>query len=234
MTAASLRIGLLGGTLDPIHVGHLDAAEAARTALALDSIVVIPSHDPPHRSTDPHASAFHRFAMVSLAIDGRAGYHVSDMELHRDGPSFTALTLRDWHAAGWQPSQLFFIIGADAFAEIATWYDYPAILDACQFAVVARPGTTVIDALGRTPDLRPRVGATIHLVDAPTAAVSSTEVRARLATGVSVDGLVPPAVARHIAAHDLYRHGSAATSHLRRSGVGGQADVAVNDLHGQD
>jgi nicotinate-nucleotide adenylyltransferase len=204
MTAASLRIGLLGGTLDPIHVGHLDAAEAARTSLALDGIVVIPSHDPPHRPVDPHASAFHRFAMAALAIEGRRGYRVSDMELQREGPSYTAFTLRDWHAAGWRPSQLFFVIGADAFAEIATWYDYPAILDACQFAVVSRPGTTVREALTRTPDLQGRVGVNIHLVEAPTAAVSSTDVRTRLAAGASIDGLVPPAVARHIAAHELY------------------------------
>jgi nicotinate-nucleotide adenylyltransferase len=182
MTAA-LRVGLLGGTLDPIHVGHLDAAEAARTALGLDGIVVIPSHDPPHRSTDPHASGFHRFAMASLAVDGRAGYRVSDMELRREGRSYTALTLRDWHAAGWRPSQLFFIIGADAFAEIASWYDYPSILDACQFALVSRPGTTLDEALARTPDLGARVGANIHLVEARTAAVSSTEIRARLAAG---------------------------------------------------
>jgi nicotinate-nucleotide adenylyltransferase len=204
MTAGSLRLGLLGGTLDPIHVGHLDAAEAARTALGLDGIVVIPSKDPPHRSVDPHVSAFHRFAMVALAIDGRPEYRVSDMELHRDGPSYTALTLRDWHAAGWRPSQLFFIIGADAFAEIATWYDYPAILDACQFVVVSRPGTTVGQALARTPDLQERVGVNIHGVEAPTAAVSSSEVRARLAAGASIEGLVPAAVARHIAANRLY------------------------------
>jgi nicotinate-nucleotide adenylyltransferase len=218
MTARSLRIGLLGGTLDPIHVGHLDAAEAARTALRLDGIVVIPSHDPPHRSIDPHASAFHRFAMVALAIDGRPGYRASDVELHREGPSYTAFTLRDWHAAGWQPSQLFFIIGADAFAEIALWYDYPAILDACQFAVVARPGTPPSEAIARTPDLRSRVGLNIHLVEAPTAAVSSTDVRARLAAGVSIEGLVPPPVARHIAANRLYMNRNA----------------TLDDLHGQD
>ena len=223
MTAAFLRIGLLGGTLDPIHAGHLDAAEAARTSLGLDGIVVIPSHDPPHRPEDPHASAYHRFAMAALAIDGRPGYRVSDMELRRDGPSYTALTLRDWHAAGWRPSQLFFVIGADAFADIATWYDYPAILDACQFAVVSRPGTSVSQALARTPDLQPRVGVNIHLVDAPTADVSSTDVRARLAAGGSIDALVPAAVARHIAAHQLYRDRGATAS-----------AVAMNGLHGQD
>jgi nicotinate-nucleotide adenylyltransferase len=223
MTAASRRIGLLGGTLDPIHVGHLDAAEAARTSLGLQGIVVIPSHDPPHKPVDPSASAFHRFAMAALAIDGRPGLRVSDMELHRDGPSYTALTLRDWHAAGWGHSQLVFIIGADAFADIQTWYDYPAILDACHFALVSRPGTTTDDALARTPNLRSRVGHTIHLVEAATADVSSTQIRGRLAAGLSIDGLVPAAVARHIAAHQLYAARKAET-----------AAIALNDLHAQD
>ena len=205
MTGAPRRLGLLGGTLDPIHVGHLDAADAARAALRLDEIVVIPAHDPPHRSVDPRASGFHRFAMAALAIEERPGYRVSDMELTREGPSYTALTLRELHGAGWRPSQLFFIIGADAFAEIAAWYDYPAILEACEFAVIARPGTTMADALARTPQLADRIGRTIHLVDAPTADVSSTDIRARLAAGGSADGLVPRAVARHIARHQLYR-----------------------------
>ena len=205
MIRAARRIGLLGGTLDPIHVGHLDAADAARDALALDEILVVPAHDPPHRPTDPRASGFHRFAMVALAIDGRAGYRASDMELRREGPSYTALTLRDLHAAGWEPSQLFFIIGADAFAEIATWYEYPAILDACQFAVIARRDVTAAEALARTPALRHRVGRSIHPIEAATAPVSSTEIRSRLAGGASIDGLVSPAVARHIAAHQLYR-----------------------------
>jgi nicotinate-nucleotide adenylyltransferase len=214
MTPASRRIGLLGGTLDPIHVGHLDAAEAARAALDLEHVVVIPSHDPPHRPIDPRASAFHRFAMVSLAIEGRSGYRASDIELRREGPSYTSLTLRDFHAMGWRPSQLFFIIGADAFADIATWYDYPAILDACRFAVIARPGTTIESALARTPELAGRIGESIHLIEAPTAAVSSTDIRARLSASRSIDGMVPPPVARHIEVHQLYR--------------------TVNDSHGQD
>lgn len=214
MTAGVRRIGLLGGTLDPFHVGHLDAADAARAALGLDEILVIPAHDPPHRPDDPHASAFHRFAMVALAVDGREGYRASDLELRRDGPSYTALTLRDLRSAGYEPSQLYFIAGADAFAEIATWFDYPAILDACRFAVVARPGTTLASALAKTPDLRGRIGTTIHLVEAATAAVSSTDIRRRLAANLPIDGLVPPPVARHIAVHRLYR--------------------TADDLHGQD
>ncbi len=214
MNAGARRIGLLGGTLDPLHVGHLDAADAARAALGLDEVLVIPAHDPPHRPHDPHASAFHRFAMVALAIEGRGGYRASDIELRREGPSYTSLTLRDLRSAGWQPSQLFFILGADAFAEISTWFDYPAILDACRFAVVTRPGITLAAALEKTPALRERVGRTIHLVEAATADVSSTEIRKRLGGNLPIDGLVPPAVARHIEVHRLYR--------------------TADDLHGQD
>jgi nicotinate-nucleotide adenylyltransferase len=208
------RLGLLGGTLDPIHVGHLEAGDAARDALSLDEVLVIPAHDPPHREGDPHASGFHRFAMAALAVQDRPGYAASDLELRREGPSYTSVTLRDLRSEGWLPSQLYFIIGADAFAEIRTWYDYPAILDACHFALISRPGTTLEDALARTPDLVDRVGRTIHLVPAATTAVSSTEIRARLAAGQPIEGLVPPAVAKYIAAHELYR--------------------TVNELHGQD
>jgi nicotinate-nucleotide adenylyltransferase len=214
MTRGARRIGLLGGTFDPIHVGHLDAAEAARQALALDEILVIPAHDPPHRSDEPRASSFHRFAMVCLAIEDRPRYRASDIELRRQGPSYTALTLRDMHTAGWQASQLFFVLGADAFAEVATWYEYPAILDACRFAVVARPGASLDAALARTPEIRHRVGESIQLVEAATAAVSSSDIRARLFAGRPVNGLVPQAVARHIVAHQLYE--------------------TVDDLHGKD
>ena len=210
------RLGVLGGTFDPVHVGHLDAADAARQALALDEVLFVPSHDPPHRPVHPHATAFHRFALVALAVDGRPGCRVSDLEVLRHGSSYTADTLRSLHAQGWRPSQLFFILGADAFAEIATWREFPAVLDGAHFAVIARPGTTIEDALSRTPELRPRarqVGAPIDardstailLIEARTRDVSSTLLRARLAARQPVDDLVPAAVARHIAANDLYR-----------------------------
>jgi len=209
------RLGVFGGTFDPIHFGHLDAADAAERALGLDEILFVPSHDPPHRSVEPHASAFHRFALVALAIDGRRSWHTSDLEVSREGPSYTADMLRTLHACGWRGSQIFFILGADAFAEIATWREFPAVLDGAHFVVVARPGTTVDAALARSPDLQPRVrpaagpGGTagptaVFLVDARTRDVSSTTIRARLAARQPIDDLVPPAVARHIAAHRLY------------------------------
>ena len=209
------RLGVLGGTFDPVHYGHLDAAAAARSALGLSDILFMPSHDPPHRRSDPLATAFHRFAMVALAIDGLPGYRASDEELRRQGCSYTADTLRSLHRAGWAPSQIFFILGADAFAEIATWREFPAVLDAAHFAVIARPGTTPEAALARTPELRSRArrhgeaavetGATgVILVEAGTRDVSSTMIRTRLVARESIDDLVPSAVARHVTAHHLY------------------------------
>lgn len=210
------RLGVFGGTFDPVHHGHLDAAAAARSALALEEILFVPSKDPPHRSSVPHASAFHRFAMAGLAIHGLDGYRVSDTELLRDGPSYTADTLRQFHVAGWAPWQFFFIIGADAFAEIATWREYPTVLDLAHFIVIARPGVTIEAAMARTPELRPRVrpasvssatgGASgIFVVEATTRDVSSTMIRERLVAGRQIDDLVPSAVARHIVAHHLYK-----------------------------
>lgn len=209
------RLGVVGGTFDPIHVGHLDAAGAAQSALSLDEMRFIPSHDPPHRPLDPLATAFHRFALVSLAIDGHRGWHVSDLELKRQGPSYTVDTLRALHAEGWSPSQIFFTLGADAFAEISTWREFPEVLDAAHFAVIARPGTTIDLALARTPELRARVreqanapatrpGTGIFLVTAHTRDVSSTLIRTRLASGQPITDLVPAAVARHILANHLY------------------------------
>jgi nicotinate-nucleotide adenylyltransferase len=219
------RIGVLGGTFDPIHFGHLDAADAARRALALDRIHLVPSHDPPHRAESPVCSGFHRFALASLAIDGLEPYTVSDLELARTGPSYTMDSLRALRAGGWAPSQLFFILGADAFAEIATWHEYPGVLDEAHFVVIARPGTTIEAAAARTPVLGPRMrrvedgdprGAAtrIWLVEAQTRAISSTMIRTRLAARQPIDDLVPASVARHIAKHQLY--GAVGSLHGRK------------------
>ena len=209
--SAERRLGVLGGTFDPIHYGHLRAGDAAAQMLRLDEIRVIPAHDPPHRPLDPKASTFHRFAMAALAIDGRKTWRLSDAELTRTGPSYTAYTLRTLNAEGWEPSQIFFILGSDAFAEIATWYEYPAVLDAANFVVVARPGTTLQAASER---LDPRLGdrssakrTAFHLLDVDTPDVSSTVIRARLNAGLPIEDLVPPAVARYIQNHRLYVEG---------------------------
>jgi nicotinate-nucleotide adenylyltransferase len=230
------RIGILGGTFDPIHCGHLDVGAAAQSALELTQLFVIPSNVPPHRP-QPHASSFHRFAMVARAVAGRPGWVASDLELSRDGHSYTTATLQGFHEH-YAPTELFFIIGADAFADIATWKDYPRILDRAHFAVVSRPGFSVNDLPGRLPALasrmaRPPIAATpaqdtvIFLIDAPTADVSSTAIRRRRAEGLSIAGLVDPGVQQHIEQNGLY---STDTPH-GRDGESPQ-DPAAGRLHG--
>lgn len=217
-SAKPIRLGILGGTFDPIHCGHLDLARAAREAVPLDQVWLVPSHVPPHKPGQPLASPFHRFAMVALAAGSSdAPWLVScDMELAQEGPSYTARTLARVTGAGHDPRHVFFITGADAFAEIATWRDYPALLTLANFLVVSRPGFAAESMRARIPELAsrmisiPAAGSipaqpSILLVDATTADVSSTEVRRRLAAGLPLEGRVPAAVEHHALRHGLYR-----------------------------
>lgn len=218
------RVGILGGTLDPIHNGHLGAALAARRALELDRVLLMPARVPPHRQRGPAASAYHRFAMAALAASTLEHVAVSDADLSSDGPSYTALTLERLAQAGLEPSRTFFITGADAFAEIETWYRYPGVLDLAHFVVISRPGRSAASVAAALPSLqlrlrspsrgRPASPPGIYLVEAETADVSSTDLRRRLAAGEPVTGLVPGAVERHIAEHGLYVD-TAVVEHLR-------------------
>ena len=223
-TLSSGRVGILGGTLDPIHNGHLGAAQAARRALDLDHVLIMPARVPPHRQRGPAASAFHRFAMAALAASTLEHVAVSDADLSSDGPSYTALTLERLAHAGLNPARTFFITGADAFAEIETWYRYPGVLDLAHFIVISRPGRTAASVGAALPALQPRLRSParerqasppgIYLVDADTPDVSSTDLRRRLAAGAPVTGLVPDVVERHIAQHGLYVD-TAVVEHLR-------------------
>lgn len=206
------RLGVLGGTFDPIHFGHLDVARAAQHLLGLDRILVVPSETPPHRAA-PRASAAHRFAMATLAVQDDDDLIVSDVEMRGEGPAFTAATLERLRASGVDLARMVFITGADAFADIETWKDFPALLDRCHFAAVSRPGVPAGTLRARLPSLAARMvdapvalpaAPAIVLVDSPTAAVSSTQVRRRVGAGESIHGLVPDAVADHISKHRLY------------------------------
>ncbi len=214
MKSSARRIGILGGTFDPIHWGHLDLADVAVKALELTRLFVITANVPPHRP-QPLASSYHRFAMVSLAVLERPDWRAADMELRHDAPSFTSRTLDLFHERGYVSSELFFVIGADAFAEIASWRDYPRILDSAHFVVVSRPGYSAIELPRRLPKLANRmakppidamsqIDPLIILIDAPTADVSATAIRERRAAGESIAGLVPPHVQQHIEQHGLY------------------------------
>lgn len=207
-------IGLLGGTFDPVHLGHLDVAHAALQSLSLERVLFIPAHVPPHRAF-PSASGADRFAMVELAIKIEPRFEASTIELDAEGPSYTAVTIDRFLAAGRTSSDLCFVTGADAFSGVTTWHDYPALLDRCHFAVVSRPGfpasvvrATLPEFTDRMIDIKDRyqkpARTSIFLIDAPTAPVSSTDVRACITRGASLVGLVPDVVAGYIDAHRLY------------------------------
>jgi nicotinate-nucleotide adenylyltransferase len=230
------RVGLLGGTFDPIHMGHLDAAAAAQRELGLTEVWIMPSHLPPHRP-QPIASSHHRFAMVALAVAGRQSWRASDLEVARAEPSYTEETLARLHADGFAPDELVFIVGADAFADIASWYAYPRVLDMARFAVVSRPGAPVTALRARVPALAERMTdgrdaappSAIVLLDQPTLDVSATAIRRLLAEGRPVTGLVPPAVAQHIDQHGLYRKVGSEPGTPSRPGT-----RAAARLHGED
>lgn len=200
-----MTLGVLGGTFDPIHLGHVAAAEAAQRALSLASIVLIPSRIPPHRSDPVTASGDDRLAMAQLAAAGRPGWSASGVELERDGLSYTYDTLVE--LGGRLSTQIFFITGADAFAEIATWSRYPALLDLANFVVVSRPGITLDSLCERVPSAfrrEPSAKTRVILVEANTPDISSTDIRRRVRAGHALSGYVPDAVADYIRDHRLY------------------------------
>jgi nicotinate-nucleotide adenylyltransferase len=233
------RIGILGGTFDPIHCGHVDLALAAERALQLARLFLIPANLAPQRQ-HTFASGFHRFAMVALTVSGRSGWLASDLELRTAAvPSYSIATLERFHERGCAPTDLFFVIGADAFAEVNTWKNSSAVLDAAHFAVVSRPGHSVEDLPQRLPQLASRMtrppiveAATtkpfIFLIDAPTADVSSTAIRRLRAEGRPITGLVDLGVEQHIEQHGLY-----ASSVPGRRGSDRPSTHAASRLHGK-
>lgn len=202
-----MTLGILGGTFDPIHNGHLAAAEAAERALRLDALTLIPSHIPPHRRDPVGATAEQRYAMAALAAADRPGWSASRIEIDRHGPSYTYDTLVKLKETVSVDAQYFFILGADAFAEIATWSRYPAVLDLANFVVVSRPGITLDSLRGRVPlSGRHRASGETRVIflEADTPDISATDIRRRVRAGHSLRGLVPDAVADYISTHRLY------------------------------
>ena len=191
-----MRRGVLGGTFDPIHFGHLRAAENAREGLRLDEVLFVPSGSPPHRRS-PLSSGLDRFAMVALATSLHPGFVPADVELRRDGPSYTADTLGELRRLS-PADDLFLIVGSDTFPEMETWKDPDRLFASCTVAIVERPGAAAAEAPARK-------GARVERVAGPGLAVSANEIRQRIREGKSVRYLVPDPVADYIAKRGLYR-----------------------------
>jgi nicotinate-nucleotide adenylyltransferase len=225
-----MRIGLMGGTFDPIHLGHLRAAEEIYWAFDLDRIVFVPAARPPHKSEEAiEASALQRYEMVSLATIHTPYFAVSPIELRRPGHSYSIETVREFRRVYGEESRIYFIMGVDAFQGIATWKEPQELLATAQVIVTARPGWR-LDQVERTVtaeqqrvigDLRfkylkvseisgavareryePRL---VLLVEVVSLDISSSEIRQLARRGRSIRFLVPDAVAAYVAKHRLYQ-----------------------------
>jgi len=197
--AMQADVGVLGGVFDPIHYGHLWAAEAVAEKLDLETVLFVPVGTPPHKPSCGVAGAVHRAEMVRIAIAGNPRFRLHTAEIDRPGPSYSVDTVQELLSAGRRP---LVILGIDAFALIRTWHRWGDLLRLAPVALVGRPGYDMRDALALAAEL----GATVACVEeTPGVAVSSTALRERLVAGGSVRYLVPESVADYIGANRLYR-----------------------------
>lgn len=196
-----MKVGVLGGTFDPIHLGHLAAAQAALDCAGLGKVLIMPSARPPHRP-GAIASAEQRLAMCRLAVEGRPGLEVSDVEVRHGGRSYTVDTLVELKRLAPQ-DELFLILGWDAAALFATWREPAKVRSLASVVVIGRPGTPV-PGMEQLVAAGLDVGRTV-LCLRPTPDISGSALRRAIAAGESVAGKVPPAVEGYIASHALYR-----------------------------
>ena len=202
MAVAGKSLGILGGTFDPIHMGHLRMAEHVFQRMELEQIIFIPAYVPPHKLGQDFAPAADRYAMTELAVADNPHFIVSDMEIKRTGVSYTIDTIRELHRQ-YADKELHFIIGADSVAQLHTWHNIEEMLEMTTFVAVWRPGyegamEELVCHLGQ------RARERVLLLDTPVYDISSTEIRTRIREGRSLAGLVPGSVEKYIFEHGLY------------------------------
>jgi nicotinate-nucleotide adenylyltransferase len=203
MASLIRRLGILGGTFDPIHHAHLIAAEEARHQLGLGVVLFMPAGDPPHKPGHPVSPAHHRLRMLELAIAGKPYFAISGVDLDRPGPSYTVEALQLLRRE-WGPTPVFFFVeGADSLAEIIDWYHPERLIELAEIAVVDRPGVQV--NLADLEQRLPGLSARLHWVRMPLLDISASDIRARVRDGRPISYMVPAAVETYILEHGLYR-----------------------------
>ncbi|HKW86498.1 MAG TPA: nicotinate-nucleotide adenylyltransferase [Nitrospiraceae bacterium] len=219
-----MRIGLFGGTFNPIHRCHLAIAAQTRNRLSLDRVVFIPSGDPPHKPSESLVPAKHRFEMVGRAIEPDPFFAISDVEVRQAAKSYSIDTVRTLQKQYGPAAELFFIIGLDAFQELPSWKQAPDLLRSCHFVVVSRPGVEflslcdmpLLPTIGRASlaaldarqqdrlDIAIPNGTGLTLLRLPPCDISASEIRHRLKNRLSLSDLLPAPVESYIIQHGLY------------------------------
>lgn len=199
------RVGVMGGTFDPIHHGHLVAASEVADMFSLDEVIFVPTGRPWQKSRRVVSPAEDRYLMTVIATASNPRFTVSRVDIDRDGPTYTVDTLRDLHAALGDKADLFFITGADALRKILSWKDSDQLFKLAHFVGVTRPGFRLSRA-----HLPVESEGSVSLVQVPAMAISSTDCRKRVASGQPIWYLVPDGVVQYITKHHLYRQPVAA------------------------
>ena len=197
-------IGILGGTFDPVHIGHLFIAEAARDAFQLDRVFFIPTGDPPHKKASRLAPSEDRINMLEVALRGNPAFQVSDMEVVRQGTTYTVDTLRELRNR-YSKDLLYFIIGGDTLLELKTWRSIRSVAELCSFIVYRRPGYREEEMVGEALRLAEMYHADIHFAEGPNLELSSRYIRHRLERNQTIRYLVPEAVEQYIKEQHLYK-----------------------------
>ncbi len=210
MTEAPRAFGILGGTFDPVHLGHLALAHEALRALELDHVLFVPNADPPHKQDQGVTPSAHREAMVVLAIEPEPRFRLSRIELERDGPSYAVDTVTELAevARAEDRPEPWFVMSAEALDGFATWREPERILDHCRLAVAPRPGAQPLDAVW-VAEHHPGREARFTFLPGPELDIASTDIRERLAQGRSIEDLVPGPVVEYIEEAGLYGGGAA-------------------------
>lgn len=199
--AIDMRIGIFGGTFDPIHYGHLAIAAAAMQELELDKVFFVPTGQPPHKQGREDDDAEQRAAMIALAIQGEPGFELSRMELERGGLSYSVDTVNSFRQLYGEQAQLWFITGADMILTIRQWMRAEELRTLCRFAAAARPGFD----LGQLAALPEYWRERIHIIDSPRLDISGSEIRRRVAEGLSIRYLLPQEAENYLLRQGLYR-----------------------------
>ncbi len=198
------KIGIMGGTFDPIHYGHLVTAEAARCQFDLDAVIFVPSGKPPHKKSYRVTSSEHRYLMTVVAVVTNAYFDVSRVEIDRTGYSYTYETIQEFRNQ-LPGTDLFFITGADAILEILTWKNMNGILQDCHLIAATRPGYELDCLKDSLEEAASEFIGKIHPLEVPALAISSTDIRRRVAQGETIKYLLPEAVEQYILKNNLYR-----------------------------
>ena len=199
-----MRVGVLGGTFDPVHNGHLIIAEEAQAKLGLAKVLFIPAGRPWFKDGENVSDMGWRLDMLKLAVNGNPSFEIDTLELERAGATYTIDTMEELRKRMGEDVELFFIIGIDALSELGRWKEPERLASICHFATMRRPGFTELDLEAMERDV-PGVSGRVHVLDNVQVDISSSDIRSRVEEGRSIRYLVPPAVRAYIEEQGLYQ-----------------------------